>query len=343
MRIGLNVMTHPGDRDPVAIARDAEARGYESVWMTDGGGRFDAITTASAIGALTTRVRVGISVVPVYTRPAPVLATSAAALTLTAGGRLVFGLGSSSETMIARWYGIPFERPLTRVRETVALLRRILDGERTEFEGETIRSHGFRLTSRPRSPVPIYLAALRPRMLELAGELGDGVVLNLAPAEVVPRLLEHVDAGARRSGRRVEDLEVASLQHAIVATPEEEPEALSIIRRVALGYYSAGVYNRFLAWMGHEREAEAIREGFARRDRKQTEGALSDELVRKLGLVGGPDAIRAHLADYARAGLHTAIIGAASPDEGVWERTIAALAPPELGPVGEGTGSGRTG
>ena len=120
--IGLNVMTGPPDRNPIDTAIWAEEKGYESVWMTDGGGRMDAITAAAAIGARTERIRIGLSVVPVYTRPAAVFATSAATLTHVAPNRIVFGLGSSSATMIDNWYGVPFEKPLTRVRETITCL-----------------------------------------------------------------------------------------------------------------------------------------------------------------------------------------------------------------------------
>ena len=325
MKIGVNVMVYPGDRNPIENAVRAEAEGFESIWMTDGNGRMDPLTAAAAIGVRTSRIRIGLGIVPVFNRPPPVLATSAAALSHVAPDRVVLGVGSSSQTMIERWYGMAFEKPLTRVRETVDLVRRILAGERTAFDGETVRSHDFRLTSPPRGRIPIYVAALRPGMLELAGEIGDGVILNLAPAELLPRVLEHVDTGAKRSGRRIEDLEVVSLLNTFVT--DDAAAGTQLMRRVALGYFSTGVYANFLSWMGRPREAEQIRQGFAERDRAKTSAALSDELVQRLGLIGTAAQVRARLDEYAQAGLDTAVISPASPDEAGYEAALAGVRP----------------
>ena len=325
MKTGVNVMVYPGDRNPIENAIRAEAEGFESIWMTDGNGRMDPLTAAAAIGARTRRIRIGLGIVPVFNRPPPVLATSAAALSHVAPDRVVLGVGSSSQTMIERWYGMAFEKPLTRVRETVDLVRRILAGERTAYDGETVRSHDFRLTSPPRGRVPIYVAALRPGMLELAGEIGDGVILNLAPAELLPRVLEHVDTGAKRSGRRVEDLEIVSLLNTFVT--DDAAAGTQLMRRVALGYFSTGVYANFLSWMGRPREAEQIRQGFAERDRAKTSAALSDELVQRLGLIGTATQVRTRLDEYAAAGLDTAVVSPASPDEAGYEAALAAVRP----------------
>lgn len=324
MKIGLNAMAYPGDGNPIDNAVRAEREGFESVWMTDGGGRMDPLTAAAAIGVRTERIRIGLGIVPVFNRPPAVLATSAAALSEVAPGRLVLGVGSSSQTMIEHWYGMRFEKPLARVRETVELVRLILAGERTAYDGETVRSHGFRLTSPLRGgPLPIHVAALRPRMLELAGEIADGVILNLAPAELMPRVLEHVDAGAKRSGRRAEDLEIVSLLNVFVTG--DRAAGLEAMRRTALGYYSTGVYGSYLAWMGHEAAAEQIREGFAARDHEKTSAALADELVERLGVVGTADECWARLGEYAAAGVDTAVVSPASADEAGYEEALAAV------------------
>lgn len=322
-KIGLNVMTYAGQRNPIETAVWAEKAGYESVWMTDGGGRMDALTAAAAIGAQTSHIRIGLSVVPVFTRPAAVFATSAATLSYVAPDRMILGLGSSSETMIGSWYGVPFEKPLTRVRETIVALKKMLSGEKTTFEGETIFARNFRLGVPLQGKMPIYVAGLRPKMLELAGELADGLVLNLCPAEVLPQVLEHVDTGAKRVGRRVDDLEIASLLNVFVT--EDIDAAVATMNRVALGYYSTGVYNKYLRWMGYEVEANEIREGFAERDRSKTESALDPEIVRKLGIIGSKDDCIRHLEVYRDAGLDTAIVGAAAPDDETYLRTVEAF------------------
>lgn len=325
MKIGLNVMMSPGDVNPIENAVRAEADGFESIWMTDGGGRMDALTAAGAIGALTSRIRIGLGIVPVYNRPPPVLAASASALSRIAPDRVVLGVGSSSQTMIEQWYGMEFEKPVTRVRETVELMRQAFTGERTNYDGTTVRSHGYRLTSPLRGEMPIYVAALRPGMLELAGEIGDGVVFNLAPSEVLPRVMEHIDVGAKRSGRRAEDLELVSLLNTFVT--DDLDTGIARMRQAALGYYSTGVYANYLSWMGHEKEARQISEGFAERNREKTSTALSDEFVLRLGLVGSAGDVQARLDEYAAAGLGTAIIAAGAPEPEQYEATLAAVRP----------------
>ena len=311
--IGLNVIGTPGSLLPWDAAEWTEQQGFASVWLTDGGGHLDALTSAAAIAARTERVRIGLSIVPVFTRPAAVLANSINALSHLAPGRVVVGLGSSSQTMIENWYGVPFEKPLTRVKETVMLLKQILAGGKTDFSGQSVQSRNFRLARPPKGEITIFLAALRPKMLELAGELADGVVLNLAPAEILPRMLEHLDTGAKRSGRRVDDLEIASLLNVIVTDRREE--GIAAMKKIALGYYSTGVYNQFLSWMGYDEQARQIREGFAERDREKTGAAVSPELVAKLGVIGTAGECRSHLAAYAANGLNTAIVNVMAGDD----------------------------
>src|SRR4029077_18653634 len=117
------------------------------------------------------------AVVPVYTRALPVLAAGAGSLAQLAPGRVVLGIRASSASIVDAWGGVPYRMPVTRMRETVAALRPMLAGERVTFEGKTVRTRGFRLVSPAPAPVPIPLAALMPPMLELAGEIADGVIL----------------------------------------------------------------------------------------------------------------------------------------------------------------------
>jgi probable F420-dependent oxidoreductase len=305
----------------------AEAHGYDSLWIPDGQGRMDAFTAAAGMATLTESIRICTAIVPVYTRPAPVIATSAMTMTHLAPDRFVLGLGSSSHTMVESWYGTPFVKPLTRVRETVSLVRQILDGAKTDFEGETIRSKNFRLGLRPElgssGRLPIYLAGLRPRMLELAGEIADGVILNLVPLEVLPRMLEHIDTGAKRSGRRIEDLEVAVFLYVFV-TDDERP-ALEEMANIAAGYFSTPVYSSFLDWMGYPREAEQILEGFKQRNRSMTLGAFTDEVLHKLGVIGSIEHCRGVVEAYVTAGSDVPVIAGASSDPGVFDATLNAF------------------
>src|SRR5256886_9733051 len=192
------------------VAEHAEILGYESVWIADTGAGPDACGVAALGAGVTRRVRIGTAVVPIYTRALPVPAAGAGSVAQPAPGRFVLGLGISSETIVDAWGGVPFRKPFARMRETVAVLRRMLAGERVSFAGKTVRTQNFRLVSPPPQPVPIYVAALMPPMLELAGEIADGVILNFMPVEAVPRMLAHGREGAARSGRAAPQRQVVA-------------------------------------------------------------------------------------------------------------------------------------
>src|SRR6184192_772843 len=189
------------------VAARAEELGYESLWVADTGAGPDAFVVAATAALATRRVRIGTAVVPIYTRALPVLAAGAGSCAQLMPGRpFVLGLGVSSETIVDAWGGVPYRRPL----------RRMLAGERVTVEGKTVRSRGFRLVSPPPAPVPVYVGALMPPMLELAGEIADGVILNFMPVDAVPRMLAHVRAGAARAGRDPATLEVVARFQTVV-------------------------------------------------------------------------------------------------------------------------------
>lgn len=327
-RVGLLNRGLTDSGDPLELAMWAESSGYDSFWVTDGGGRMDAITLAAAIGVKTQRMRIGLGIVPVYTRPPAVFATSALALSRLAPDRILFGLGSSHPKMVHDWYGQPFEKTLTRVRETTVLLRQMLQGERVDFQGETLFSHDFRLATPVQGNMPLFVAALRPKMLELAGEVADGVVLNLAPLEVLPRMLEHIDTGAKRSGRRVEDLEIASICNVYVTS--DVPAAEEQFRRVCGFYFSMPAYNGFLSWCGFRGEASKFADASQSGDRNQGAQAASQEMIHKLAIIGDAEHCRSTIKAYRDAGLNTPIIAGASHNPEEYQATLDAFTPAQF-------------
>jgi hypothetical protein len=129
--------------ETLALARRAESAGYDDLWLADAGG-MDALTLAAVLAQNTSRARIGIAVVPAYTRTPAVLASTAATIAQIAPERFILGLGTSSHAIIEGWHGLHLTKPLTRMRETVTLLRQMLAGEKTRFSGETLKSHGYR-------------------------------------------------------------------------------------------------------------------------------------------------------------------------------------------------------
>jgi probable F420-dependent oxidoreductase len=308
----------------VEWARRAEELGYESVWIAETNGP-DPFVLAAAVAQVTRRLRIGIAVSPVYVRTPATLAAACGTIAQMAPGRFVLGVGSSSHAMIEKWHGLTFAKPLTRVRETVAVVRGILAGEKTQFDGRTLRTSGYRLLALPPAPVPIYVGALRPAMLELAGEVADGVAVNLFPVEALPKMLEHVAAGARRARRDPGALEVVC-RHQVLVT-DDRAGAREIFRGALTGYFATPVYNQFAAWYGFAEEAARIAEGFKRGDRALTRQGMSDRFVDSLGIFGSLDECRARIAAYVAAGVQTTAISVLSLDPEVIRRTLEGLAP----------------
>ncbi len=329
MSLGRLAITLPAPffdaRQSVELGRRAEREwGYQALWLAETSGP-DSFSLAGALAMATERVTIGTAIVPVYNRTPAVLAMSAGGLAQLSGGRFILGLGSSSHAIVEGWNGIPFERPLAHVRDSVAVTRQALAGERTSYAGKALRSHGFRLASLPGKPVPIYLAALRDKMCALAGEIGDGLIVNLLPSSALPRMLAAYLEGARRAGRDASrDEVVCRLQ---VAVTDDVPRARALFRMVFSAYFATPVYNAYLAWCGFEDEARSLAEAFGRGDRAASAAALTDEVVDRIAILGPADACRAKLAEFVAAGVTTPVISPLATDRRAVEAVFEAFAP----------------
>lgn len=307
------------------LARRAEGEwGYDAIWLAETNAQ-ESFSLAGAIAAVTSRVEIGTAIVPVFNRTPAVLAMGTGTVAQLSGGRFILGVGSSSHAIIDGWNGVDFERPLTRVREAVTVLRQALGGEKTDFQGDTLRSKGFRLGAPPPSPQRIYLAALRSKMLELAGEIGDGLIINFQPVSAMKPILESYREGGRRAGRDASGDEVVSRFQ--VCVTDDVDGARSLVRMAFGGYVAAPVYNKFFEWVGFGDVARGVREAFARGDRAGTAAAISDDFVDAVAIIGSADECREKLAAFVDAGVTTPVIAplATRPEQVV--AILEALAP----------------
>jgi len=315
-------------RTSVELAQRAENDwGYEAIWMAETAGP-DSFTLAGAVLQATSQLTLGTAIVPVYNRTPAVLAMSAGTLGQLAPGRFTLGLGSSSHAIIGDWNGVPFEAPLGTVRDSVAIVRQALAGEKTSYEGKRLRSKGFRLGAIPPKPVPIYLAALREKMLNLAGEIGEGLIINFQPVHAMGQILDAYRAGASKAGRDGSGDEVVSRFQ--IAVTDDMPMARKIVRAGFGGYLAQPVYNQFIAWCGYEEEAKAIREGFQNRDREAVANAIHDDLIDRIVILGNESQCKDRLAEFVDAGVTTPVLAplAASKEDAV--RMIEMFAPAKL-------------
>ena len=320
-RVAVTLPGGPRVRDTIERARWAEQRGYTDAWFSDGNAP-DSMTMAAVLGDHTERLRVGVAVTPVYTRTPAVLAATAQAVGEILPGRFITGLGSSSHTMMEGWNGVKLDRPLTRVKETALLVRSMLAGEKSNFDGETLHSHGYRQMPME-NPPPIYIAALRPKMLEMATQVGDGVILNLWPKGALEKMMRVKADAARACGKDPDAVEVVN--RFMVCVTDDVEKARGAFRANFAPYYATPVYNRFLAWAGYEEAAQTIAEGWAQKDRNKTSGALTDDLVHEIGVIGSADECRERIRWALDTGIDTAIIAPIATSREDMEATYEAF------------------
>jgi probable F420-dependent oxidoreductase len=269
------------------LFRRIEAAGYDDVWTSETTG-YDGFTPLALAAVHTDRLRLATGVVNPFTRGPAVLAQHCAALADASGGRFVLGLGSSSNVIVERWNGVPFEKPLSRMRATIEGLRPVLAGDRGPG--------GFRLETPPDAPVPIVVAALRGKMLALAAELGDGAFTNFLPLSGTRQVAEAFGAPDKELVCR------------FFCFPAPEEEALPAARRMLVAYATVPVYAAFFRWLGWGERIDPMVAAWEAGDRARALELVPDELVREVFLFGDADAQRERLRAFADDGITTFVL-----------------------------------
>ena len=300
------------DHEP--LVRSAETAGYDDLWSGEATG-YDGFTPLALAAAWSDRLRLGTGIVNPYTRGPAVLAQTAAALQDASRGRFVLGLGSSSNVIVERWNGVTFEKPLSRVRAAVEALRPVLAGERGEG--------GFKLEQAPATPIPIYVAALRGRMLRTAGEIADGAWVNFLPLSGVPTVVGEIRAGEATAGKTPGSTDVLC-RFFNVPVPREE--GLALAKFMFAAYATVPVYTEYFRWLGWAEQLDPMVEAWHAGDRKRALELAPLDLIDDIFVFGPPDAQRERLAAYVEAGVTSlCLTPMCGPDD--LPATIAGLAP----------------
>jgi probable F420-dependent oxidoreductase len=264
--------------------------GYTDVWTGEANSA-DGFTPLALAAVASDRLQLGTAVVPVYTRGPGLLAMQAATMAELAPGRFSLGLGSSSDVIVERWNATPFVEPYKRVRDTVRFLRAALTGEKVDAEYETFTVRGFRLGRHLEQPPPIYVAALRPGMLRLAGREADGAILNWLSADDVSKVVPEVGAGKAIVAR-------------IFVCPTEDADRARYVGRIGIAaYLNVAVYAAFHEWLGRGPLLEPMWSAWKAGDRKAALTAIPDEVVDALVVHGSPAECRAHVQRYVDNGV----------------------------------------
>jgi probable F420-dependent oxidoreductase len=283
----------------VSTARSAAELGYASFWTAETTGP-EAFSVLAAAGAAAPGLDLGTGVLALQLRTPMVVAMAGATLqALHPEREILLGVGISSPVVTERWHGVPYgDRPLDRVREYVALVRACLSGERVDFSGDFYQVKGFRLGVRLGERRPkIVVGALNPRMLALAGEVADGVLLNYLPASHVPWSVEQVRKGGAAT--------VYAYVHAGVCAREEGVE---LARRDLYAYAVVDSYARNFERAGFGDEVAEIRARFAEGDRAGAVAAVSDRMVDAIDVMGDADAVHATMRAYADVGVDVPVL-----------------------------------
>lgn len=292
----------------------AEAAGYDDFWSGETSGP-DGFTPLLLAAAWTERMRLGTGVVNVFTRGPAVLAQHAAAVQDASNGRFCLGIGSSSNVIVERWNGIPFRKPLTRVRETVEALRPVLAGERGPG--------GFKLETPPAVPPPIYIAALRERMLRLAGAMGDGTFVNFLPLSGMETVMTEIRAGEREAGKPEGASDVLCRFFCI---PQPAEEGMQLAKWMFSAYATVPVYEAFFRWLGFGDAIDPMAEAWKEGDRQKARELAPESLIREIFIFGPPDEQKARLGEFVAGGITTPVLTPICGPEQLPEM-IDALAP----------------
>jgi probable F420-dependent oxidoreductase len=307
-RWGLTVpLTGVSLADSADLVRRAEAAGYTDLWSgeTNGPDGFSPLTLASA---WTERVRLGTGVVGVMQRGRALLAQEAAALADASRGRFALGIGASSDRIIEGWNGMPFEKPLSRVSETIDFLRTALAGERADG--------GFKLERAPESKVPIIVAALRGKMLRLAVEKGDGAFTNFLPLAGLPQVAEQLKDAP----------DGFELLCRFFCIPGDREQVEPLARFMFSSYITVPVYEAFYRWLGYGEKIDEMVAAWNAKDRARAAEVAPWDLIEEMFIFGPPDQMKERLNAFVAGGITLPVITPITTPDKLGE-LIEALAP----------------
>jgi alkanesulfonate monooxygenase SsuD/methylene tetrahydromethanopterin reductase-like flavin-dependent oxidoreductase (luciferase family) len=286
--------------------RRAEALGYESAYTTHLAAR-DSMTVLAAYASASERIRLGTGVMPIYSRTPVTTAQSIATVDELSGGRTVLGLGAAHKVTVESWHGVPLEKPVSDMREYVAIVRAILRGEDPPH-GERFHS-SFHFMGYPARPeLPIYIGALSPRMLRLAGEVADGAILWLCnPDYVRDVVVPEVTKGRERAGKGLDGFDVVA---AVPTAVTDEPEkARARLRGDLIPYFSLPFYRAMLERSGFGEDIAGFDAGMAKNDPEAAVGAISDRFLQTLAAIGTAAEAEAGVRAYQEAGATSPCLG----------------------------------
>jgi len=327
--LGIAVSGGPNASEIVRLMKLAEELGYTSGWVAEGHGG-DQFAVLGAVATATSKLQLGTAITSVFVRTIPTIAMAAMTVDQLSAGRFILGVGSSHKVQVEPEHGVTYAKPITRVRETVEIVRNLMRDGQVSYEGETVSIENFDLWFQPLRPsLPIYAAGLFPKMVATTGEIADGIILTRSTLKTASEVRQHLAEGAARAGRDPAEIKITSLLPTSVANDRKEAYDRM---RPGLALYAGFFprYNRLIAEHGFADEAAKIAEAWGRGDHKTAIAAVSDAMVAATSVAGTPEECRERLQAYRESGIEEPIISPFARGPGaalVFEEAIRACAP----------------
>lgn len=319
--------------DGIAYAKEAEARGFDAVWQGEAYLNRDAVVPIAAIAAVTSRIKVGTGVINNWTRNVPVIAATFSTLNDLAPGRILLGIGALWEPFATK-VGVHRRKPVQAMRESVAVLKGLFSMQPVTHKGEIVQVEDIRLDTenpdrRPKS-IPVYIGATGFKMVELTGEVADGILLNyLVPISYNHKALEHLEAGARRAGRKVSDIDRPQL--VVCSVDRDADKAIDVARDLVTRYLAQEPH--FAAVSGVPKEVvdgiQAVCGGWPVPPEKFAKAMrlVTEDIVHMICAAGSPEQCRRKVDEYVAAGCTCPVLYPIAPDVHLMLDTFARLGP----------------
>jgi 5,10-methylenetetrahydromethanopterin reductase len=332
MEIGLSFTGAPHSvAEKIKYAKHAEEKGFHSIWIAEDYFLRDAISTIGSLAVTTSKLKLATGVINPYTRHPALIAMTIATLDELSNGRIILGLGAADKHHVEQM-GLKYESPITKIRETIEVIRKLLLGEVTSYQGSVIKINNIQLGSIPifesfgferfrttRTKVPIYIAAIGPKMLELGGELADGVILPVCCSpHFVKYAIENVKRGIEKAGRSPNEVDVSALI-AFAAAPDSK-QAKNEVKGLIAALVSFGtsslskMANKKFIEPFTEEDVKPIKEMLHKKGLIEAAKYVSDDMIDNFAVAGSPDECLDRLSAYEAAGLKLANIFPMSKD-----------------------------
>jgi 5,10-methylenetetrahydromethanopterin reductase len=299
MRLGFSLGSLLSVEEIIDCARVLNTHSADSIWIPETWG-MDCCSILSQVSSIANKPKLGSSIINIYSRSPALIAMSAASLDTISNGRFILGLGTSSKPIVEDWHGLEFKSPLQRMREYVDIIRLIISGKKVSYEGKFFHLKNFSLLIEPtRKEIPIYLAAINQKMVELTWEIADGVIFYLRPLHELKKTIEKMQSRKK--------IDVTC--QLITCISNDSEKAITRAKQTIAFYVSVGTtYREFLASNGFQKETMAIFDEYKKNGLRDNHVLVTDEMVNSLSVCGSPEDVRKKIMEFIGTGINLPIL-----------------------------------